>query len=53
MKPQPTSVPKASEPGEDSVHPFTLLIAGLVLCMIGVAVYAVFYIRKTKGTKED
>ncbi len=47
-----TDKPK-TDSNSDSVHPFTLLIAGLVLCMIGVAVYAVFYIKKSKSSKED
>ncbi|MBR7000719.1 MAG: hypothetical protein IKI01_08985 [Lachnospiraceae bacterium] len=51
-KPQPTSSQMASEPGEDSVHPFTLLIAGLVLCMVGVGFYAVLYLRRMKDKSD-
>ena len=46
-----TDKPKVDS-NSDGVHPFALLIAGLVLCMVGVGFYAVLYLRRMKDKSD-
>jgi hypothetical protein len=46
-----TDKPKIDS-NSDGVHPFALLIAGLVLCMVGVGFYAVLYLRRMKDKSD-
>ena len=46
-----TDKPKTDSDSE-GVHPFALLIAGLVLCMVGVGFYAVLYLRRMKDKSD-
>lgn len=42
----------SSATDSDDFHPFALLIAGLVLCMIGVGFYAALYLRRMKDKSD-
>ncbi len=50
---EPTETPDNTKDSDsDGLHPFTLLIAGIVLCMIGVGIFAVISLKRMKDKSD-